>query len=521
MQKAGIKEKINMAKAEMGKALRENRAFSLFVLTMALYYGWRMFALDPWYDELYTYYSFISRGPVYSAIHWPVPNNHVFYSVLSGCLMVFQNPYIALRGISWLFSVGNLILMYVLAGRFFSKGMAQSCVVLYSSFYLVNSLSIQGRGYTLSIGFFLLALIMLYQICVEEKKGFGCYLLFSLSLTAGLYTISSNVYWVLPVCLAGGLCLMLNKSFRVLLHLIAASIAAAVNTLILYSIIWLAIGSNLLSKTEGSEYFGIYQVNIILQAPFRAWKRGMDYMLASPYVQSMDRKTVVTGFFSWLTGLMNLFFSSWGLLLALLLAASLFLCIWMSHKAAKEKKKERFFLYLFFISVLWGLPVILMVQSVQPYYRVFTFLGVPLALLLIAYVDELVRGKQQRWILWFCLLIAVLLLPSSYYNASYADREIQIKEIWNQAGIDEEPKSIFYTDDYQRYVFKFYWDYEPLEVSLKEAEYILMPKEITDEGFTEYVWPILYNHEGIDWDYLNGCERVCETESYRLYKKVD
>ena len=49
---------------------------------------------------------------------------------------------------------------------------------------------------------------------------------------------------------------------------------AAVHTLGLYSIIWLAIGSNLLSKTQDSGYFGIYQVNIILQAPFKALKTG-------------------------------------------------------------------------------------------------------------------------------------------------------------------------------------------------------------------------------------------------------
>ncbi|MDE7133455.1 MAG: hypothetical protein K2O65_16970, partial [Lachnospiraceae bacterium] len=61
----------------------EATVFILFILGLAVYYGWRMFALTPWYDELYTYYYFISRGPVYAAIHWPLPNNHIGYSVLS------------------------------------------------------------------------------------------------------------------------------------------------------------------------------------------------------------------------------------------------------------------------------------------------------------------------------------------------------------------------------------------------------------------------------------------------------
>ena len=70
---------------------KEHTGILLFSLGMAIYYGWRMFALDPWYDELYTYYSFLSKGPVYAAIHWPVPNNHVMYSVLSAFFNIFGN----------------------------------------------------------------------------------------------------------------------------------------------------------------------------------------------------------------------------------------------------------------------------------------------------------------------------------------------------------------------------------------------------------------------------------------------
>ena len=76
--------------------------FLVFFLGMAVYYGYRMFIITPWYDELYTYYYFISKGPVYAAIHWPLPNNHVGYSVLSGFLNLFGNSVIGLRGMSYL-----------------------------------------------------------------------------------------------------------------------------------------------------------------------------------------------------------------------------------------------------------------------------------------------------------------------------------------------------------------------------------------------------------------------------------
>ena len=139
--------------------LSANIGIILFTICMTGYYGWRMFALDPWYDELYTYYSFISKGPVYAAIHWPVPNNHVMYSVVSAFLNIFGNSYISLRGISFLASAGNLVLLYCLAGKFMNKVLSLGCVALYSGFYLVNYISIQGRGYTMAISFYLIALL--------------------------------------------------------------------------------------------------------------------------------------------------------------------------------------------------------------------------------------------------------------------------------------------------------------------------------------------------------------------------
>ena len=130
---------------------RENLLFAFWFLWMAVYYGFRMFSLTPWYDELYTYYYFISRGPAYAAIHWPLPNNHVGYSVLSGILDLFGNPYIGLRGISYLSALANLVLLYRMGRKHLGRGWSFCCVAMYSCMNLVNQLAVQGRGYTLGI----------------------------------------------------------------------------------------------------------------------------------------------------------------------------------------------------------------------------------------------------------------------------------------------------------------------------------------------------------------------------------
>lgn len=118
----------------------ENKLFSLFFLGMAVYLAVSMFAIKPWYDELYTYYSFISRGPVYAAIHWPVPNNHVFYSVLSAFLDYLGNPYIGLRGVSFLMSCANMLLLYQFAKKFLNRFFSAGVVFLYVAVWQVNNL---------------------------------------------------------------------------------------------------------------------------------------------------------------------------------------------------------------------------------------------------------------------------------------------------------------------------------------------------------------------------------------------
>jgi len=188
----------------------ENMAAAIFILAMAVYYLWRMLFLTPWYDELYTYYYFISRGPLYAAIHWPLPNNHVGYSVLSSVLNLTGNSYIGLRGISWLCAVSNLIILYKISQFFFNDWLPLCTIVIYSSLQMVNVLSVQGRGYTLSTLCFLLTMKVLSDLSRIGYKQISRYVFLIILLTLGLYTVPSSVYWVVPLCFATILYLIIN-----------------------------------------------------------------------------------------------------------------------------------------------------------------------------------------------------------------------------------------------------------------------------------------------------------------------
>ena len=375
--------------------IKENKIFSLFFAGMVIYYAYNMFAIKPWYDELYTYYSFISRGPVYSAIHWPVPNNHVFYSVLSAFLDYPGNPYIGLRGISFLAACANLILLYKFAGRFMHSYLAAGSVFLYTAGWQVNNLSIQGRGYTLSITFYLLALLCMEKICREQASKWD-YAVYACSLTGGLYTLISSTFWVIPVCLTGGVVLLFLKRYKTLWKLIAASLVAAAMTLFLYTLIWLAIGSNLMSKDPANMYYGVYQVTIILKTPFEALRTGMEYMLATPYIQGNERSYIIAELFHYLTALFNLFYSNAGAVLTVFCAIAGVAAL---ISAVKNYKKDfvKWFCGVYLSVTVIMLPLMLIIQSVQPYYRVFTFFGVPMAILITWSLEKIGRFLPRKF----------------------------------------------------------------------------------------------------------------------------
>ena len=500
---------------------KKNKIFSLFFVGMTIYYAYNMFAIKPWYDELYTYYSFISRGPVYSAIHWPVPNNHVFYSVLSAFLDYLGNPYIGLRGVSFLAACANLVLLYKFALKFVNPYLAAGSTFLYAAVWQVNNLSVQGRGYTISITFYLLTLLCMEKICREQASKWD-YIVYACSLTGGLYALISSTFWVIPVCLTGGIVLLFLKRYKTLWKLIAASLVAAAMTLFLYTLIWLAIGANLMSKDPSNLYYGVYQVTIILKTPFEALRTGMEYMLATPYIQGDARSYIVAELFNYMTSLFELFYANLGTVLVVFCLVT-GMCALVSAIRNRNKEFGKWFGGIYLSVTVIMVPIMLIIQSVQPYYRVFTFLGVPVALLIVWGVQQ-AADISGGFVTFNRVGLAVLFgfgmfhLTQESYNSQYAHRETEIAQILEAEADGME--SICYIDDYQKYVIKFYYDKELTEVPVTEAQYILLPKELYEESYEIPVWPTMYNHEGIDFSYLTQeFDMIKESDSYELYKR--
>lgn len=482
-------------KRKWNRLNREDAVFLLFFLAMAVYYGWRLFTLTPWYDELYTYYYFISRGPVYAAIHWPLPNNHVGYSVLSGCLMIFGNPAIALRGVSYLSSLAALYLLYQTGKKLLGKELALMPVFLFAGMSLVNQLAVQGRGYALVTFCYLLAIWELIRIVVEQKNRKWDTLLFGLSLVLALWAIPSSVYVVIPVCVTGGLYLLLQKEYRRLGRLILISLISALCTVGLYGILWLAVGSNLLMKTEGSAYCGQGHVAIILHAPVQAALTGIEYMLATPYIQSVAREGYLHNLANWIKNLLNYYYTGAAVFLAVILVVggiTALVCVGKKtirkqYRAGAESRYEDFTeIYLVCSVVL--LPLMLIIQGALPYYRVFSFAGVVVAIM-ITWLWQ--KGRKFRkvgnyWAMAGCVfsaLAALLLLSSPAYRTPYSERETAIEDALRQTKIETADK-IGVTDCDQEYLLKYLYDIpqERMTRQVEEADVVVADRYLLGIG---------------------------------------
>lgn len=540
-------------KKDAAALIRDHGLFWCLFLGMGIYYIWRMFSVPPWYDELYTYENFIDRGMIYSMIHWPLPNNHVFYSALSAVLNKLGNPYIGLRGVSFLASMGSLLLLYRILKKGISPRMAAAGTALFAAMYNVVQQAAQGRGYALS-GFFLLAAVnCLYEICIPEKtaavKGkrrFWYYAGFTACLTGGLYTIPSNLYWVVSVCMAGGLYLLFTGEYKKLFRLVIASVAAAIVTFGLYTIIWLAIGSNFLVKEETGVFYGMSHFQVLKTAPFAAFSRGMEAMLSDPNIQSIDRSRFNNEFTLYLGRVLNQVYPNGSHILPFLILFGLLLMLALIIISCRRKEKSMFFLSLYVFVLTVMVPVFLVIQCVFPYLRVFTYMGSVLSMMFVLMpyalwaivkpaADRLAQRKSfslpagsaaygSLLAAAAAILLTVVYCRLPEYNAGYDSRDNHIYAALKQLN-EKEVDTVLTGDVYARQNLYFHilrCRGKELVMDYEHPDYVLMDKIQTGPEGEELVWPYEMNTQNFPWEWIEGhMEVVFEDDAYIAYQVVE
>lgn len=498
----------------------DNMWFAILFIFLVFYYIYRMFGLAASYDEMYSYFHFISKGFFYSATHWPLPNNHVFFSMASSLLNLTGNGYVAMRGVSYISGLGTIILLYLFINKCFNKTIGVITCCFYGSFILVNEQAVQGRGYSFATFFMMICIYNGYIITMEKEKRKN-YILWTVGLWLGLYTLVSSIYWVLALCLCFGLVLLVRGEKSKLWKLIIASVISALLTLCSYIFLWLYMGAEIIQPLLGLQESAF---RTIIRHPRSSLVHGFQFMNSNDYMQGVDRAAYFRDFkyffrllFRDFTGIEYLYVHVVLLVISLIFfALFIYLCI--------KYRQSKLMIPSLLVSVgIWTVFLVLTIQSAYPFNRNFTFLGVFFAIIpgFVAYglYSCLSKKLTERIISLVCIPVLLLFFirmsgPSmnlDYYTPDkYSDQALR--------SIDLSSISSYMADsEYGFYQMEFF------KVNLKlDCEYTVSDPDMlflytVESNYSSY--PFIQDSETVNSFDYSQYNLVVDNGFYQIYIK--
>lgn len=203
--------------------------------------------------------------------------------------------------------------------------------------------------------------------------------------------------------------------------------------------------------------------------------------------------------------------------------------------AQKHVLYERFMEIYLAVGIIC-VPLMLIIQCSLPYYRVFSFAGITVALAL-SWLGQMVQrilharfeklsaaGMNYAGTLAVGILCVVLLFTPSY-RTQYSDREAAIEDAYRHVNVTGEEK-IAVTDCDQEYLLLFLYDIGEERITRRpeEAEIILADKylllrydtDITDwsgDDWKLYLTPEQFEETGV----AHNMEAVYENDRFIVY----
>jgi hypothetical protein len=282
------------------------------------------------YDEALSYSMFISRGPLISIAYYPVPNNHIFFSLLSTLLtsLISLDPILIMR----LLSIFSFIMSFFFIYKFLTLIVSKEVSTLISAIYIAMPFSIYygflGRGYSLLVLIFFVCTYIIFLQIAENKQTLKIGV-FSILSAIGIFTIPTYIY------------------------------AFLINIVFIF-----------LSRRKGSfqpiakSILLTFGISIIFYSPAIIFS-GVDAIVSNEYVESKNR---IQLFYN----LPSFIFETFAIVVNSKPFAQFFLfsmlIIAIKYCSKYRAKMDKVILTLFFVPIL-----LIVLQGVQPPPRVFIF----------------------------------------------------------------------------------------------------------------------------------------------------
>ncbi len=176
------------------------------VLLPFLFWLKRYINIDFWYDEVFTLTNYVFCPLSKTLTDYTFPNNHIFFNLINNIYLkilgikdiyqLMDNPYL-IRLLPLIYTLITLFYLYRIGRLFLSQLTATILLVVFTTTITYYNFAVQVRGFALSI---MLLTILLYYLLVFERKPHLLESLFIILTTAfALYTIPSNLYFILGI----------------------------------------------------------------------------------------------------------------------------------------------------------------------------------------------------------------------------------------------------------------------------------------------------------------------------------
>ena len=281
------------------------------------------------FDEAYSFNVHASTPFLNLISDYTTPNNHVFHSVLMRCSsLLFGDSPIAIRLPAFLAGLLVIPAAFWSLRRTLGDTAALFAAALTASSPALVAYSASGRGYTLLTLMLLISFALALRL--RDRRNVFAWALFVTVLTLGFFTVPVMLY---GACAVGTWLLLSSTGQRrreVFWELSAAASAVVVFTCVLY-------------------------------API-AMRVGVDAIVANRFVSPLSNAVFLDNLPGFVAGLADFWAPATGLLVVLL--AGLAISFFASGSRGREAR-------LLHSALLMSVPVIVVIQRVLPYERVF------------------------------------------------------------------------------------------------------------------------------------------------------
>jgi len=327
------------------------------------------------YDEAYTYFNFTKRSIFASISYYPVPNNHIFHSVLTNLTYNFPfseliNLRIPTLVVSFLVTIG----LFYTFSKLLNKRIALLLLPLFCLLFPSICYAYLSRGYMLVLLTFIVcfyATLRLTHLKEENQSDTRYYTYFTIASIVGFYTIPSFLYPFFTCISYSFLYFIINKLYSNAIRLILFCALTTMVVLLLYTPIFIVSG---LDAVAGNRFVTPVSREVILGKLLPHFDHTSRFLFELPMV----------------------------IFLSLLMVSTILLV----------KKKQYTILFCGYCFLL--MPVFVFIHSVRPFPRTWIYTIIPCLYVVGLVIKSFELDKRMNH--WHILIIQAVITCSLIFS---------------------------------------------------------------------------------------------------------